>query len=531
MRNAGERVPSGASGRRHRAPGPETSPRTGGNGGASSLFTPAYRASHAAPGTYSSAGDRAGADPDPAGPAFPAAGGSGRSASDQPGHNPEWASPDEPAGSAWAEQDPLSSGYGWADSGQPGAGYDDAGDLPGAGYSWASDDLTSAGHSWSRTDLYDQPPAEPTVSNVIRGFPPAPGDPPPAYPPGPFAAWNRGAPPGPGVAVAEGREAGYGDSSRQLSAATITPTEFDTDYSLPAIKDPAPGQADRARTGTGPAARRQPPAPAATARSRSGGSHGRARQAGPPRSRRHGRPQQVRLAIGAAVVIVVAVAVVLFSGLGRTPAASHPTANGKHKSTPAPATPSATPPAGKWLYIGTRATDPLPLSGAELFPASFASAGVTYSRSATTGGKNCHGAVIGATLQTAVRGAGCTQEVRATYLSRVVKMMGTIGVFNLKSFTTASKAALAAGPSEFVAQLPAKTGPTHQIGSGTGIEEALVKGHYLILVWAEFLKLHAPKTTAQRQQLETFMNLLIRNTANTSLSYRMVDGKPSPAPG
>jgi hypothetical protein len=96
------------------------------------------------------------------------------------------------------------------------------------------------------------------------------------------------------------------------------------------------------------------------------------------------------------------------------------------------------------------------------------------------------------------------------------------------SFATATKAALAAGPSQFVAQLPAKTGPTHTIGSGTGIEEALVKGHYLILVWAQFFKLHAPKTPVQRQQLTNFMNAVITDTANASLSNRMVTGKPLP---
>ena len=39
----------------------------------------------------------------------------------------------------------------------------------------------------------------------------------------------------------EAAERDYGNgSSRLLTAATITPDEFDTDYSLPAIKDPSP---------------------------------------------------------------------------------------------------------------------------------------------------------------------------------------------------------------------------------------------------------------------------------------------------
>src|SRR5262245_15690777 len=50
MRNAGDRTPGGSAGRRQRAAAPETSSRPGGNGGAS-LFTPAYRVSHGAPGS------------------------------------------------------------------------------------------------------------------------------------------------------------------------------------------------------------------------------------------------------------------------------------------------------------------------------------------------------------------------------------------------------------------------------------------------------------------------------------------------
>ena len=76
--------------------------------------------------------------------------------------------------------------------------------------------------------------------------------------------------------------------------------------------------------------------------------------------------------------------------------------------------------------------------------------------------------------------------------------MATIGVFNLKNVGLATKAASKAGHSEFVAQLAPKTGPAHSIGQGTGIEEAIVKGHYLVLVWAEATNLSPPKGKAGR---------------------------------
>src|SRR5712691_4479021 len=133
--------------------------------------------------------------------------------------------------------------------------------------------------------------------------------------------------------------------------------------------------------------------------------------------------------------------------------------------------------------------------------------------------------------QAAAQQAGCTQVVRASYLSVQAKVMGTIGVLNLKSFAAASQAGKATGPASYIAQLTTKHGLTHQLGGGTGIEEALVKGHYLILVWAQFTSLRAPKTPAETASLKAFMTLLIQQTANVSLSYRMVDGTPPPPAG
>jgi hypothetical protein len=80
-----------------------------------------------------------------------------------------------------------------------------------------------------------------------------------------------------------------------------------------------------------------------------------------------------------------------------------------------------------------------------------------------------------------------------------------------------------------VAPLRAKKGVAHKIGQGSGIDIAVVKGHYLVLVFAENTSLQAP-TKSQRAQLGSFMNLLIAKTANLSLSYRMVFGKPKPVP-
>ena len=54
-----------------------------------------------------------------------------------------------------------------------------------------------------------------------------------------------------------------------------------------------------------------------------------------------------------------------------------------------------------------------------------------------------------------------------------------------------------------------------------------MKGHYLVLVWAEFADLRAPTTATQRANLEAFISLLMQKTANVSLASRMVTGSPA----
>ncbi len=323
------------------------------------------------------------------------------------------------------------------------------------------------------------------------------------------------------------------DSTHILATATITPDEFDTNHSLPAIKDPvltkgggASGAADRASAAGSRSASRARAAqsrPAAPARGRAQASHGSRRSKRTSKGHKH---QPVRLAIGAAAVIIAAVAAILvISSIGKPGTG----ANNKPSRPRASTGPTPAGAGGKWGYIGTRQTDPVPLAPRELFPSSFITGGVYYHAAITKEGHNCRSALIGTALQAAVKHANCTQVLRASYVARLQNAMATIGVFNLATSSGASAAALHAGPAEFVAELPAKNGVTSKLGQGSGIEEAVVKGHYLVLAWAEYIDLTAPQTKKQRQHLTGFMNKLIQLTVNNGLSYRMVDGKPAPA--
>ena len=191
-------------------------------------------------------------------------------------------------------------------------------------------------------------------------------------------------------------------------------------------------------------------------------------------------------------------------------------------------TPSASPSPslGPYGHIASRQADPQPLTVAQLFPASFTISGHAVTRAADAISRHCGAAVNGAHLQSIVRFSHCDQAVRATYLARARGMMGTIGVLNLSTASRAVKAVKAAGGGDYINQLKGKHGPTHKIGNGTGIEEALAKGHYLILIWAEFTNLHKPKKAAQRTEIVNFMRELVQNTANVSLATRMLTGNP-----
>jgi len=247
----------------------------------------------------------------------------------------------------------------------------------------------------------------------------------------------------------------------------------------------------------------------------------------PARSQRQRRRGPSRVLLAGLAVALIAVAggsYVLMSG-GQQP--SHQAAAGPTHSASAPttATTPAAPP-GQWKFIQSRATDSQPLTLTELFPKQFTANGDSATMVIGKKGTHCSAALLGATLGTDVIKGHCTQVLRATYLSTSGQLMGTIGVLNLANAAAAERAGKATGATEFIDPLPAPKGPTHNIKKGKGVEEAEAKGHYLILIWAEFANLQQPSTAGRQLQLEQFAADLINGTANVSLTSRMVTGKP-----
>jgi hypothetical protein len=249
--------------------------------------------------------------------------------------------------------------------------------------------------------------------------------------------------------------------------------------------------------------------------SRSGGS-------GPRRSGPAVRSHRtlIGLLMAPVVVVILVVAVIVYLGSRPVPTVG----SAAEASSPAVA---LTPFLGPWQHITSQAVDSQPLSAHELYPAKFAEGGIAGTRTVERTNTKCTSAVIGSTLQAAVRKGDCTQVVRASYLSSDRKVMATIGVLNLSDVAAATKAGKASGAAQFIRQLPGPHGPTRNLAKGTGIEVAEIKGHYLILIWTEFANLRAPKGKKQRRELTGFSANLFAGTANVSLTSRMVTGNPA----
>ncbi len=254
-----------------------------------------------------------------------------------------------------------------------------------------------------------------------------------------------------------------------------------------------------------------------------GESHG----TGPGRRRGGRTKRRFRTWLAAAVVVVAAAGFVSYKFLYE-PTVNAPVPPTLRLPTTAPGSgsPGFDKTLGQWQHIGTRVEDPQPLTITGLYPPQFVLGGSSYVRTAASVTKTCSLAVYGADLQAALQSGHCTQVLRASYISGDGTMMGTVGVVNLISSSAAQKAGKVTGPQEIIAPLTGKKGATSKLGSGTGVVQAEIKGHYLILMWAEFTNLKSPSGAAQRQALEQFATNLVVGSANINLSTRMLTGKP-----
>ena len=241
------------------------------------------------------------------------------------------------------------------------------------------------------------------------------------------------------------------------------------------------------------------------------------------RDRRKGHRRRFRVTLIVAGVLVLGGAALGAYKYLYEPRVDAPVSPSLRLPTTSAASPDFDQALGRWQHIGTRAQDRNPLTIDGLYPVRFEFDGASFTRTAANATKDCSLAVYGSQLQAALKSGHCSQVVRASYVSG--KMMGTIGVVNLISASAAEKAGHDTGSQQIIAPLAAAKGVTSKLGSGTGVVQAEVKGHYLILIWAEFTDLKSPSTSAAKQQLETFATNLVTGSANINLSTRMLTGK------
>ncbi len=64
---------------------------------------------------------------------------------------------------------------------------------------------------------------------------------------------------------------------------------------------------------------------------------------------------------------------------------------------------------------------------------------------------------------------------------------------------------------------------------GTGVVWAVTKGHYLILMWAQYASLHTPATSRDRKALRQVVNDLYQDNRQPEPDPADGDGKPLPS--
>jgi hypothetical protein len=236
------------------------------------------------------------------------------------------------------------------------------------------------------------------------------------------------------------------------------------------------------------------------------------------------KPWVIGAAVAAGIVVIGGGALALTSGGDSKPKPQATT----QAAPPPPAvnpTPSPTE-TGKGDRLQSRATDPKPLTLNEIFKTrTFKSGGRSYLMTARRSDRKCVTGAHGTTFRKVLTKGGCTQVLRATFSNG--KLLGTIGVFNLKTQAASDAAQTASRPKDaFVIPLPG-TGTTQKIGQGLSLTTAEVNGHYLIMSWVQYPN-GKKITKGDYSAVTSFVrNATLGSNLRPALNYRSMEGKPS----
>ncbi|GAA2864811.1 hypothetical protein GCM10010517_24040 [Streptosporangium fragile] len=238
-----------------------------------------------------------------------------------------------------------------------------------------------------------------------------------------------------------------------------------------------------------------------------------------PRARR-----PIYIAAGALALLVAGgfgLAFLADSDSAPAPAAASPTAGN----------PVAPPPNianGRFGFASSRSTDPYALTLNELFKRKKVSVdGRSYLMTTRRADKKCGNAVVGAKLQKALTGARCTQFLRASFRDAAGKIIGTVGVANLKTSAGATKVAKASTGKEreeYIKPLPGKDKVTKFLGTGEAFVGQWGYGHYTVMVWFQYKDGHAPTKTEVKKLNQAAFGV-VDATITPALESRALTGK------
>ncbi|WP_194244135.1 hypothetical protein [Nonomuraea phyllanthi] len=187
--------------------------------------------------------------------------------------------------------------------------------------------------------------------------------------------------------------------------------------------------------------------------------------------------------------------------------------------------PSAPP--GEFGFAAERSTDPEPISVKEIFgkKKKFSISGRSYEMTITSKDKKCTDGALGDDLQKALKSGKCTQLVRASFRDKAGKVIGTVGVANLKTSKSAAKVAKVGDTSNYVKPLAGKDSVTKQLGSGAGGAKIWTHGHYAIMVWFQNKDGTKPDKKGSKQLFAAIEDIT-KATVFKALDNRTLTGSP-----
>ncbi|MEV1248070.1 hypothetical protein [Nonomuraea sp. NPDC049750] len=222
---------------------------------------------------------------------------------------------------------------------------------------------------------------------------------------------------------------------------------------------------------------------------------------------------------GVAVLgLFVAGLVVMFKSGGSDQAE---TQAARRTSAPLPSSPP-----GKYSYAADRKTDPEPLTVKELFATKkIAVAGRSYTMTVTSKVKKCSDGAVGDKLQKALKAGKCTQIIRASFRDKAGKLMGTVGVANLKSSKTATKVQSVGSKTDYVKPLAGKDSLTKSLGTGSGGTQMWMHGHYAVMIWFQNKDGSKPDKKGQKKLFQA-VDDITKATVFKALDSRTLTGHP-----